>query len=162
MLEIVISKEKFEFLDETAQEIIDILRNDFSVFEIKDIKIDRPLLSSNENLTFYSFAGSKINKTLKFILDRIGIKSHFFDDDSSFVIKHIDKDFISTLKDLNLKNINIDQVLSELIEKNPGMLDFSKWGHFLPIKYQLELLKTNYFDFEGCNQYLQNLHFIEN
>lgn len=163
MLEVLISKESYPFLDEIGQEAIDELREKFHPFEIKDVKTQRPLLSSNDNLTFYSFTSSKIYRTLNFIMNRMKIESIVDQKDISFTIKHYSAaSFISTLKDLNLKNINIDQALNELIEKNPGMLDFSKWGHFLPIKYQLELLKTNYFDFEGCNQYLQNLHCVEN
>ncbi|KPH14329.1 DEAD/DEAH box helicase [Chryseobacterium sp. ERMR1:04] len=161
MLEILLSKETFEFLDEIGQEVINELRTEFYPYEITDVKTQRPLLSSNYHLTLYSFTSSRINRTLSFIMDTINIDHHLDKKNISFEIIHYSASaFISILNELS--SVNVDQALSELIERNPGILDFSKWGHYLPIKYQIELLKTNYFDFEGCTTYLQNLKIVEN
>lgn len=163
MLEILISKEIYTFLDEIGQDAINELRNEFSPFEINDVKTQRPLLSSNDHLTFYSFTSSRINRTLSLIMDRMKIDHSIDKNNISFEIKHYSAaSFVSILKDINLKNVNLDEALTELIEDSPGILDFSKWGLHLPTKYQIELLKNNYFDFDGCNAYLQNLHYIEN
>ncbi|MCJ7936151.1 MAG: hypothetical protein MUW56_21605 [Chryseobacterium sp.] len=53
-------------------------------------------------------------------------------------------------------------MLIDLLENTPEIIDFSKWGKFLPISYQAHLLKEKYFDFEGCYTYLQHLEFIKN
>ena len=42
---------------------------------------------------------------------------------------------------------NIDKHLAELLERNAALLAFSKWGTYLPEKFQVELLKNEYFDF---------------
>lgn len=162
MLEILFSKGKFEFLDEMGQDCIDDLRKDFSAFKITNSQIERPVLLSNDNLTFYSFASSKINKTLHFILQQNSIESHYSDDSSSFAIKNLNRYFVLIIKQLNLESSNLDKALKELIEKNSGILDFSKWGQFLPIEYQVQLLKNNYFDFEECDSYLKNLKIVIN
>ncbi|WP_300691135.1 DEAD/DEAH box helicase [Chryseobacterium sp.] len=162
MLEILVSKEEFDLLDQTGHEAIEILRKDFSVFKINDFRTDRPLLKRNENLTFYSFTSSKINKTLHFILNRLGIENVLTDNESSFEIKScLASEFIIALKNTDQAS-EITNALTELLEDSPGMIDFSKWGKYLPIQYQAELLKEKYFDFEGCYAYLRNLEIIEN
>ncbi|MBB4805740.1 ATP-dependent Lhr-like helicase [Chryseobacterium defluvii] len=161
MLEILVTKNKIEALSENGENVINNLRNDFSVFNIKDIVNERPLLISNDNLTFYSFADSKINRTIKFLLETEGIDCQYFEWNSSFHLK-IDKNiFKSKLKEIcEKKNVNFALML--MLDKSPGALDFSKWGGFLPIKYQIELLKNNYLDFKSCNDYLKKINFVEN
>ncbi|MGH1516893.1 DEAD/DEAH box helicase [Chryseobacterium sp. JK1] len=162
MLEILISKEKYDFLEEAAQDIIDLLRKEFSIFTINDFRTERPLLGSNKNLTFYSFTGSKINRTLHFLLNTLDVKNVLSDTDSSFEIEdRTSSEFISILKNRVLnKDVNI--LLVELLEESPGVIDFSKWGKYLPLQYQAALLAEKYFDFEGCDTYLQHLIMVEN
>lgn len=163
MLEILVLDEKYDFLDAAGEEIIRQMRKDFSVYQIRSCKGDRPLFSGNNRLKFYSFAGSRVNRTLSYVLERIGIDHQLYDNQSEFELNLSRKaEFISMVKDLNLININLDEALTELIEKSPNILNFSKWGIYLPIKYQIQLLKNRYFDFEGCNEFIRNLNFIEN
>jgi ATP-dependent helicase Lhr and Lhr-like helicase len=161
MFEILFTDKQYDFLDKTNLEILKEQRKYFSVFEVNNINIDRPLKSDNNTFTFYSFAGSKINKSLHFILKTMGIESVLIDDESSFRMAENDKQrFISALENLN--TIDFSPALMELLRESPAVLEFSKWAAYLPSKYQIEILKENYFDFEGCNNFLQNLNFIEN
>jgi ATP-dependent Lhr-like helicase len=161
MFEIICSKTEISSLNENAKNAIDDLRKDFNVFKIKDFEFERPLLTSNENLTLYTFADSKINKTIKFILKNKEIQYSYDELESSFKFKLDKKILKSEIKNISNK-ININFALSLELDKNPELLDFSKWGRYLPLKYQIELLKNSYFDFERCNNFLQNLNFIEN
>ncbi|MDN5477686.1 MAG: DEAD/DEAH box helicase, partial [Chryseobacterium sp.] len=151
MLEILISDQKYDFLDEPGDEMIRQMRKDFSIYGIRSYQTDRPLFSGNDKLKFYSFTGSKINRTLSFILNRVGIENQLHESESKFEIDFSKKsEFISVLKDVNLNTINFDEALTELLDNFPDVLNFSKWGEFLPLKHQIELLKHRYFDFEGC------------
>ncbi|AZA83614.1 DEAD/DEAH box helicase [Chryseobacterium lactis] len=162
MFEIVMSKEDYGFMDETGKEVIAALRKEFSVFKINDFKIERPLLVSNDHLTFYSFTSSKINKTLRFILDQLEIENTLDDEDSTFKIESLTaSELNAVLKNID-RNQNIDQILTELLENIPEIIDFSKWGKYLPIQYQAALLKEKHFDFKGCYAYLDQLVVIEN
>jgi ATP-dependent Lhr-like helicase len=162
MLEILISKEEYSFLDDIAQQTIMLLRSEFSAFTINDFKKERPLLDHNEKLTFYSFTSSKINRTLKLILEGMDIRNTLDYTDSSFEISGITAANLKiTLINSDISS-NTDEILAKLIENNPGIIDFSKWGKYLPLSYQVKLLKEKYFDFEGCYAYLQNLKIIEN
>jgi len=161
MLEVLVSKEQFDFLDDTAQETVNMLRKEFSIFDINDPATERPLLSSNEKLIFYSFTSSKINRTLGFIMDVLKIDNQL-DKDILFEIKHTHSDFVSAIKNIDWEAMNWDKVLMDMAEDIPKMLDFSKWGIYLPVRYQAELLKSRYYDFEGCRNYIQQLRCIGN
>ncbi|KFF25806.1 DEAD/DEAH box helicase [Chryseobacterium vrystaatense] len=163
MLEILMSVEQYDFLDEAGQEAVRQMRKKFSVYDLKSHQTDRPLFSGNDKLTFYSFTGSRVNRTLSFILKRMGIKNELFENESEFELEFSQKsDFMSVFKDVNLNNVNFDHALAELIETSPEVLSFSKWGIYLPVSFQAQLLRHRYFDFEGCNVFLQNLNFVEN
>ena len=162
MLEVLVSKREYNFLDEPSQAVISELQEEFSVFDFENILIDRPLLSSNKNLVFHSFAGSKKNRTIKFIFDYFGIENIHSDLDSSFDIDISAEEFILKFKNIANSSIDLTSILSNLLERNPDILDFSKWGKYLPIKYQIELLKSSYFDFKGALYFFDTIKITQN
>ncbi|WP_304343889.1 DEAD/DEAH box helicase [Chryseobacterium koreense] len=162
MLEVLVSKKEYDFLDEPSQDIISEMQKEFSVFDFSDITKERPLLTTNERLVFYSFTGSKINRTLKLILNTLGIQSIHSDLDSSFEIKTSTEVFALKIKSLESSNIDFDLVLTNLLENIPEILDFSKYGKFLPLKFQIELLKNSYYDFDNCKDFIKHLELITN
>ncbi|UEQ77341.1 DEAD/DEAH box helicase [Chryseobacterium arthrosphaerae] len=169
MLEILINEDKIEGMSQNGKNIIDILRKKFSICNIKNISNERPLLISNNHLRFYSFTSSGINRTIKFLMNMEDVKCQYSEQSSSFYLKSDTIEDLQNLRDsfkLNMRKIaskrDVDIALAVELENNPVLLDFSKWGKYLPKDYQIELLKEKYFDFEGCYTYLQNLNFIEN
>ncbi|WP_153392213.1 DEAD/DEAH box helicase [Chryseobacterium vaccae] len=165
MLEILISEDHYDFMDDAGKEIIRQMREEFKVFDIADPKTERPLLSGpeKENFEFYSFAGSKINRTLSFILDKMGIGNTLDDRETLFEIELQKKpEFMSLLKDPVLCNTDFEPFLTELLETLPEILSFSKWGTYLPLQYQAAIVKERYFDFDGCFKFVEKLNFIEN
>jgi ATP-dependent Lhr-like helicase len=58
--------------------------------------------------------------------------------------------------------IEIDTHISTLLKEKPALLDFSKWGVFLPNKFKIKLVKNNYFDIEKTEQLLTTMRIIEN
>lgn len=162
MLEVLVSKREYDFLDEPSQDIITEMQKEFSVFNFTDIAKDRPLLSTNKNLIFYSFTGSKINRTLKLFFDTLKIQNIYSELDSSFEIKTSQEEFVSKMKNLESSNINLDLILTTLLENTPEILDFSKYGKFLPIKFKLEILKNSYYDFPKSKEFLKHLELITN
>jgi ATP-dependent Lhr-like helicase len=162
MFEILSFKEQYEFLDDVAQQMIILLRSEFSSFTISDFKKERPLLDHNEKLTFYSFTSSRINRTIELILDSLNIKNTLDPQKSAFEIEGHTAEQVKTVFTNSCREQNIDDILTGLLEGNPAIIDFSKWGKYLPICYQVKLLKEKYFDFEGCMIYLQDLKIIDN
>lgn len=162
MFEVLVSKKEYDFLDEPSQDVISEMQKEFSVFDFSDIIKERPLLTTNEKLIFYSFTGSKINRTLKLIFDSLEIQNIYSDLDSSFEIKTSQEEFILKIKNIESSDINLDLVLANLLENTPEILDFSKYGKFLPLKYQIETLKNSYYDFPKSKEFLKHLELIIN
>ena len=162
MVDVLYSKTDYDFLDQPSCDEIEILRKDFSVFNIKDLHSERPLLSSEKNLQLFTFTGTQINRTIKLLLDIAGIKNMLDDANSSFYIQVSKQELISKWSSVSAPLENIDSHISKLLKSNPALLDFSKWGVYLPEDYQVKLIKDKYFDIEQTKEFLAKIKLIEN
>lgn len=162
MVEVLYSKTDYDFLDQSSCDEIEILRKDFSVFNIRDLHSERPLLSSEKNLQLFTFTGTRINRTIKLVLDISGIKNMLDDANSSFYIQVSKQELISKWSSVSAPLENIDSHISKLLKSNPALLDFSKWGVYLPEDYQVKLIKDKYFDIEQTKEFLAKIKLIEN
>lgn len=162
MLEVLYSKTDYDFLDQSSCDEIEILRKDFSVFNLKDLQSDRPLLSSEQNLQLFTFTGTRINRTIKLLLDISRIKNNLDDDSSSFNLQVSKQELISKWSSVSAPLENIDSHISKLLKSNPAILDFSKWGVYLSENHQVKLIKEKYFDIEQTRELLATMNLIEN
>ena len=162
MLEILYSKTEYNFLDQPSCDETEILRKDFSVFNIQNLQTDRPLLSAEKHLQLFTFTGTRINRTIQLLLNISGIKNTLDDRSSSFDIEVPKQELISKWNSLTLPLSDIDIHISSLLQTNPALLDFSKWGLYLPENYQVKLVKDKYFDIEQTGELLATMKLIEN
>lgn len=162
MFEIIYSKTEYDFLDEPSFDEIDIIRKDFAVFEITDLQSERPLLTTEKHLQLFTFSGTRINRTIQLLLNIAGIKNTLDDSNSSFDIEVLKQELISKWSYLSFPLTDIDTHVSTLLETNPTLLDFSKWGLYLPQSYQVKLVKNKYFDIEHTKELLNKLKLIHN
>lgn len=162
MFEILYSKMDYDFLDQPSCDEIEILRKEFSFFSIQDLQSERPLLSSEKNLQLFTFTGTRINRTIKLLLDITGIKNMFDDANSSFYIQVSKQEITTKWNSVSLPLIEIDSHISKLLESNPALLEFSKWGIYLPENYRMKLLKEKYFDIEQTKEFLTTMKLIVN
>ncbi len=162
MFEVLYSKTDYDFLDQPSCDETEILRKDFSVFNIKDLQSDRPLLTAEKNLQLFTFTGTRINRTIQLLLNIAGIKNTLDDSSSSFDIEVPKQELISRWSYLLFPLTDIDTHISTLLQTNPALLDFSKWGTYLPDNYKIKLVKDRYFDIEQTAQLLRTMKLIEN
>ena len=162
MLEILYSETEYDFLDQACCEAIETVRKDFSVFNIQNTAIDRPLLVRDLHLQLFTFTGTRINRTIQLLLNMAGIKNMPRENSSSFDMEVSKQELFSKWNSLCIPLAEIDTPISTLLKKNPALLDFSKWGSYLPCKYKIELLKTKYFDIEQTEQFLATMRLREN
>lgn len=162
MIEILYSKTDYDFLDKPSCDEIEILLKEFSVFNIQDLQSERPLLSSEKNLQLFTFTGTRINRTIKLLLDIAGIKNMLDDASSSFYIQDSKQELISKWNTIYIPLSNIDIHISKLLQINPALLDFSKWGVYLPENYKVKLIKDKYFDIEQTGKLLVTMKLIVN
>jgi len=162
MFEVLYSKTDYDFLDQPSCDETEILRKDFSVFNIKDLQSDRPLLTAEKYIQLFTFTGTRINRTIQLLLNIAGIKNTLDDSSSSFDIEVPKQELISKWSYLSFPLTDIDTHISTLLQTNPALLDFSKWGRYLPDNYKIKLVKDRYFDIEQTAQLLRTMKLIEN
>jgi ATP-dependent helicase Lhr and Lhr-like helicase len=162
MFEVLYSKTDYDFLDQPSCDETEILRKDFSVFNITDLQSDRPLLKAEKHLQLFTFTGTRINRTIQLLLNTAGIKNTLDDSSSSFDIEVPKQELISKWSYLSFPLTDIDTHISTLLQTNPALLDFSKWGTYLPDNYKIKLVKDRYFDIEQTAQLLRTMKLIEN
>jgi ATP-dependent helicase Lhr and Lhr-like helicase len=68
MFEVLYAKTDYDFLDQPSCDETEILSKDFSVFNIKDLQSDRPLLTAEKHLQLFTFTGdtNKQNYSIAF------------------------------------------------------------------------------------------------
>jgi ATP-dependent Lhr-like helicase len=152
MFEILYSDADYDFLDQPSCDEIEIFRQEFSVFNIQNLQTERPLLSAENHLQLFTFTGTRINRTLQLLLNIVGIKNYLDENTSSFDIRVSKDELISKWNLLSFTDIDIH--INNLLETNPVVLEFSKWGIYLPENYQVKLIKEKYFDIEQTKQLL--------
>ena len=162
MFEVLYSKTEYDFLDQPSCDETEILRKDFSVFNITDLQSDRPLLTAEKHLQLFTFTGTRINRTIQLLLNIAGIKNTLDDSNSSFDIEVPKQELISKWSYLSFPLTDIDTHISTLLQTNPALLDFSKWGTYLPDNHKIKLVKDRYFDIEQTAQLLRTMKLIEN
>lgn len=162
MLEILFCTTNFDVLDEPSDDQIEELRKDFSVFDINDIQLERPLLSTEKHLQLFTFTGTRINRTIQLLLNIANIKNTLDDRCSGFDIEVTKEELLNKFEKLIHPISEIDNHITDLLENSPTLLDFSKWGIYLPKKYQVKLIKDKYFDIENAEKLLNQMRIIEN
>ena len=138
-------------LDENSAKEIGKLREEFSVFPIEDLALQRPMLIEAKEISLYSFTGSRINRTLSFFWGLNGVGIHFNDDQSLFKVEAALIDTGDFGKLLVPSSDDLDFHLEKFLYAHPDILSGSKWAAYLPVRYRLQLLKQRYFDFEGIS-----------
>ena len=162
MFEILYSKNEYEVLDQPSSEEIEAMRKDFSVFNIQNLQIDRPLLTTEKYLQLYTFTGTRINRTIQLLLNVAGIKNTLDDSCSEFDIEVSKQVLLTKWNSLTEPFADIDNHIANLLESTPTLLDFSKWGLHLSQKFRVKLIKDKYFDIANTEQLLTFIKPIEN
>lgn len=162
MFEILYSKIDHDVLDQPSCDEIETMRKDFSVFNIQNLKTDRPILTTEKHLQLFTFTGTRINRTFQMLLNIAGIKNHLDDSSSSFDIEVPKQELLAKWNSLSQPFAEIDRHITNLLEKTPTLLDFSKWGLYLPQTFQVKLIKDKYFDIPNTEQLLSLIQPIEN
>jgi ATP-dependent Lhr-like helicase len=161
ILEILYSTDLFDFLDNDSRLKIDELRREFCIFNIQNLSQDRPLFIKEKHLELFTFTGTRINRTLSFLLDLAEIENTLDDKYSRIKLNLSQHELLDKWPLLAglIKGVDIHQI-EAFLTINPALLDFSKWSEYLPIKFQVSLLKQHYFDFDGAEIYFTKCNIV--
>lgn len=154
MFAILYTDAHYEFLNQSSLDALEEMRKDFAVFAVHDTNLQRPFLVAENKMLFYSFSGTKINRTLALLFTIVGIK-YIMDDNSSMFYLHSSKEeFISKWELLLVNTDKIDIMITQYLVEHMDSISTTKWGLYLSTKYQIELMKRNYFDIAGTIEFL--------
>ncbi|MNH25777.1 hypothetical protein D3C79_857950 [compost metagenome] len=120
---------------------------------------DRPLFVGENSYKFYTFQGSKIFDTLKFILSAAGIEFRHLDPSACIEIDR-EQSFEWPASKLLAVFQDLDRHLAFRIDTNPAILSFAKWAKLLPKDKQVELLKSRRYDFEGAMSFINSVRWL--
>lgn len=160
MLEILLTDEVYSELDEPAAQALESIRKEFKDYQINDSQADRPIDSKISETIFYSFQGTKINQSLQFIFNRLNIESTYVDHKSAFHLKLSSSEIAQALTAAKAQIPQAPKAVEQLLTTNPNLINVSKWGHLLPLKYQAQVLLHETFDFNGLDKFLDNIRLI--
>lgn len=163
-LKILKNNEVFPQLDEDSNIILKGLRYYYKNFDINNFQYDRPAIEKDDNMQLYSFTSSKIDKSLLFLLSYTEIEASLDYNDSNIpfiCFKNLKaKDFNKIIIDLTKVFKGIDGHLEVELEKNKNLISFSKWGKYLPLKFQCEIVKERFFNFEEALVFITNINLV--
>jgi ATP-dependent Lhr-like helicase len=166
MFEIILSSLKFTFLDESGTNEIEILKSDFDNFKINNKEFERPILIKFSTLYLYTFTSTKINSTIGVLLKMSGIKNTI-DHEKSLIEIELNDDytevaFFEQWRILMIKAGLLEEYIIEHLKTDNSLLNFSKWGIYLPDKYKVALIKEKHFDLEGASSFISNIKLVRN
>lgn len=161
MFEVLYSEDRYPFLNEQCSEVVRELRGEFSAYNINDLTNERPLFFSSKGVKIYTFASSKVNRTLCLLIQAIGYECIINNSSSSLEVTGEDIDFYAIWEKLPSLLPSIDKLIYENLIEKPYVIESYKWGYLLPIEYQTKLLEANLYDISGT-QTILGLKFICN
>jgi ATP-dependent Lhr-like helicase len=161
MLTILKSNEDYIELDNNSSKVITEMKHDFKGFAVNNFKFDRPIIEKEGKLLIYTFTGSKINKSLSFLISLTDVKSSLDDQSSSFELEIAKSNFNEFVQEINSKYEQINEHLITELKENESLIGFSKWGIYLSLAYQAEIVKERYYDFENAIELINNINLIE-
>lgn len=152
MYEIVYGQDQYEILDEACALELKKLRSFFASFAIKDMNREQPLFQEKKQLSLFTFSGSRLNKTISLLLDINGLQHTFSDHDSCFYFNITERELRDNWNKFTAFPDDIDGFLHKQLVEKPALLDFSKWGAYLPDHLKIRLLKQKYYDLDAVKQ----------
>lgn len=160
MLEVLFEKSQPGGMDDETSEALRQLRKEFSGFTIECLDDDRPVLYKDNEVKLYAFQSTLVNRTLAFFFRKLDLDFSYDDSDTSFTFRELSQDLTSIFKfSIGLFD-NLQAHIMHDLELTPSLIAFSKWGEYLPVDYQVELLITKYYDFENSLAFLQRVNLV--
>ncbi|WP_217362646.1 DEAD/DEAH box helicase [Hymenobacter sp. UV11] len=144
-------------LDAASQEVLRQLRREFAGFALPPLPgPERPVVVKDNKLILYTFTGTRLNRSLVFLLRCLDVEFLADEAESSLTLAVEPALLPALFEQLRLYAEDVDFHLQTAVAETPALLDFAKWSVALPLPYQCEILKERYFDFEAAKEFLRD------
>ena len=124
--------------------------------------MQRPVFVKDGKLTFYTFASTKVNRSLHFLLSCLDLEPGYDEQSSSFTLAINPTLLPDLFEHLLLFIPDIEFYLKQSLTENESLLDFSKWGAKLALRYKTAILKERFYDFGAAHQMLSSVQLVAN
>jgi ATP-dependent Lhr-like helicase len=158
MLQLLFENSRFPELNAASEEAIRELRREFAVYPLTDVGRQRPVLQKEQKLVLYTFTGTKVNRSLAFLLGALEVPFEHREEQSSFTLSTVPELLPALFEQLRLYLDDVELLLTQALETDESLLDFTKWGQHLPRPFQCAILQERYYDFDGARQFLETMH----
>jgi ATP-dependent Lhr-like helicase len=137
---------------------INLLRKQFAGFQFKNPKIERPVIITENSIRFFTFTGTKINRTLNILFKSLFNDNYNYDENSSCFDLPVATGELCILPGKLIKMLaDFENILKQFVIKDESSFLISKWGELLPIYFKIKMLINNEFDIAGTSRFLGHL-----
>lgn len=165
MKRILFSKKQYDFIDGKSTIEINKVRDIFTPLKLKSLDLDIPVIINGNKIYLYTFTGDLINITLRFLLDKSGIDCTLDNKQSLITLDTTKINFIEKWNNLKITILLIDKFIEDFLSEKTEYIEYSKYGKYLPRKYQIEVIKQETFDIEGTIKFIERsnlvFHYVE-
>ncbi len=160
MLELLYSEELPRNGDDRIENCLYQVRLLFKAIPVEDLLYDRPYIVKETGYEVYMFTGSKINRTLAFVLERLEVRHQLNEQKSMFFFDHTCRpdELFTKVRD---KLLQIDEEVEKALVAEQRTFSLSKWGRFLPVDLQKRYILENNFDVLGTLHFLNNIRLLK-
>ncbi len=122
----------------------------------------RPVKNKGTRSQFYTFTGTRINRTLELLFKKLFATEFSYDEiNSSFNLPIVGEkaEYRVLIRDLKklIAEIHFGALLEKTLQRRESAFHFSKWGGYLPLEFKKKILLYDYFDCPGTAQFLDQL-----
>ena len=157
MLQLLFEDSHFPELDAASAEALRELRREFAVYPLTEVARQRPVLQKEQKLVLYTFTSTKINRSLAFLLGALEVPFDYNEVQSSFTLSTTPELLPALFEQLRLYLDDVELLLTQALDTDQSLLDFTKWGRHLPRPFQCSILQERYYDFDGARQFLETM-----
>lgn len=153
MFEIIRGVQSFTYLDSSAIECLQVLRKKFSILNEKP-GIYRPIFIKGDKSLWYTFTGTRINRTLDLLFKMKGHTNILFtDSETSFTTTDNLEQVVLEARNTDYNQIN--EYLMSVLDQPENTIPLGKFTKLLPLEIQADYLIKNYYDIDDTNKFIQ-------
>lgn len=125
---------------------------------VVNVQRDRFVIPAGSRCEFFTFTGTKINKTLQQLFIALFGSDFFYDGmKSSFRLPVSAEEFPPLISQLKTLAAGFETILGKALSRRESAFDLSKWGEYLPKELKKKMLLLDTFDVPGTKEFLDKL-----
>ncbi|HEX3933074.1 MAG TPA: helicase-related protein, partial [Puia sp.] len=157
MLELLCREVYVNEMDESSADAVGEIRQLFKGITIEDLDYDRPVLQDGQFIQWYTFNGTRVNRTIHFLLKSKRLAEYYDEEMSMFEFQGEEGKLRKIIKRIAIEPSAFESLVNKAVNEDKAGFPFSKWGEYLPGELKKAYLMEKYFDPAGTLAFLNNL-----